>query len=753
MSSGVRLREGWTFLILLTVLSLTIAWGINAARWADGLGILQWTVLGAIVIGLMCARSILPGFVAGSFSLVIGAAWSLWLAGTLLPSSYTWGEKWINMMSRFSGWFYKAIRGGTSSDNLVFIMEMSLLSWCVAYLSIWFVFRSGKIWHAVIPGGVVLLVNLYYAPNDLTFFFIVYLVFSLLLIVRFNLHVQQQAWRAADVAYSSDIGFDFLRGGVIFIVLVIAFAWLMPTAVVSADSLSVLRGFGSRWQQVQREWNRLFSGLHYRARANTVDTFGKTMDLRGPVNLPDVPVMDVQASDGRYWRAVVYDEYNGSGWTDNSAAVIAFPGGAGTPSPARYELRRPITQTFTIFQAGTTVLLAASQVRWVSLPAQADAFLFAGPGTPPGGGSSQVAEISMLRSLTHLVGGESYSAVSDISYASVEVLRRAGTDYPPWVRQRYLQLPASLPARVREKAQEITAAADNPYDKADALEKYLRTAITYNEQIPQPPADRDRVDYFLFDSRQGYCDYYASAMVVMARSVGIPARLASGYAHGEYSPTANVYHVRGTDAHAWVEVFFPRYGWIEFEPTTARPPIERPVDEDAQMPEADYMRAEQRLPGVEQMAPPALVGAEPAGWMSWWSRVPTVAFGLAPLLVLGAAFWAWRWRTLREVSTAEAIYGAMVRYARWLEVQQSASLTPYEYTARLRSALERGHEQINLIADGYVRERFSGKPTGQSELARLNEAWQYLRGILWRSVLRYWAKPRRWQRFLRRPRL
>ncbi|NIN97916.1 MAG: transglutaminase, partial [Anaerolineae bacterium] len=89
-------------------------------------------------------------------------------------------------------------------------------------------------------------------------------------------------------------------------------------------------------------------------------------------------------------------------------------------------------------------------------------------------------------------------------------LRSAGTDYPTWVTARYLQLPSTLPNRVRALAEDITKDYDNPYDKVTALEGYLRT-IPYNELINAPPPGQDGVDYFLFDNRQGYCDYYASA--------------------------------------------------------------------------------------------------------------------------------------------------------------------------------------------------------------------------------------------------
>ena len=189
-----------------------------------------------------------------------------------------------------------------------------------------------------------------------------------------------------------------------------------------------------------------------------------------------------------------------------------------------------------------------------------------------------------------------YNAISLMPSASEGELQRAGESYPPGIASRYLALPASLPARVRSLAAEITAQAANPYDKASAIEAYLRQ-IPYNLNIPMPPPGRDVADYFLFDLRQGYCDYYATAMVVMARSVGIPARLVIGYARGGYDPYQAQFIVTAADAHSWVEIYFPGIGWVEFEPTGNQPIIPRPQTTDRRPPTASQARS-RRTPAI-----------------------------------------------------------------------------------------------------------------------------------------------------------
>jgi Transglutaminase-like enzymes, putative cysteine proteases len=132
---------------------------------------------------------------------------------------------------------------------------------------------------------------------------------------------------------------------------------------------------------------------------------------------------------------------------------------------------------------------------------------------------------------------------------------------------RYLQLPKDLPERVSKLAGEITSSADNDYDRAKAIEAYLSKNYIYTLEPGDVPENRDFVDYFLFDSKQGYCTYYASAMTILVRSLGIPSRYVEGYILPSKPVSGNIYEVTNKEAHAWVEVYFEGFGWIPFEPT------------------------------------------------------------------------------------------------------------------------------------------------------------------------------------------
>ncbi len=167
----------------------------------------------------------------------------------------------------------------------------------------------------------------------------------------------------------------------------------------------------------------------------------------------------------------------------------------------------------------------------------------------------------------HPVG--SYEASSVLVTPKPAALRQTGTDYPPEVLLNYLQLPP-LDARIPRLAETVTAAATTNYDKAAAIEFYLRNNFAYTLQLPRV-LPHDPLANFLFDRKRGHCEYFASSMAVMLRSLRIPSRVVNGFRTGEFNDLTSQYVVRASNAHSWVEVYFPGYGWIEFDPTPAGP--------------------------------------------------------------------------------------------------------------------------------------------------------------------------------------
>jgi transglutaminase-like putative cysteine protease len=258
-------------------------------------------------------------------------------------------------------------------------------------------------------------------------------------------------------------------------------------------------------------------------------------------------------AEQHYWRGAIYESYTGRGWE------MAPLGGSAPPTegyPPADSSRSPLRQEFEILDLRDDRLFAASE-----------------PVVASGGLLLRLAGED--EGSTLLQGSEAgYSVVSWIPRVTREQLIAAGTDYPEPIRSTYSQLPPEVPRRVRDLASRITAGGGSAYDKTVRIQQYLRRNFVYQNDPPPPAAGRDVVDYFLFDASGGFCSYYASAMVVLLRLEGVPARVVTGFATGTWEAGAGRFRVAESDAHAWVEVYFPPYGWIEFEPTPSRSPFE-----------------------------------------------------------------------------------------------------------------------------------------------------------------------------------
>src|SRR6202030_2487027 len=164
-----------------------------------------------------------------------------------------------------------------------------------------------------------------------------------------------------------------------------------------------------------------------------------------------------------------------------------------------------------------------------------------------------------------------YEGFSRMPALDVIKLRDAGTDYPDDIKQTYLQLP-TLDPRIAPLAEQMTARKTTPYDKAVAMEVYLRSKYGYTLDLKGKPGG-DPLAHFLFETRAGHCEYFASSMTVMLRTLGIPAREVNGFLPGEFNELAGDYIVRASDAHSWVEAYFPGSGWIVFDPTPDAPVV------------------------------------------------------------------------------------------------------------------------------------------------------------------------------------
>lgn len=339
-----------------------------------------------------------------------------------------------------------------------------------------------------------------------------------------------------------------------------------------------------------------------------------------------------------------------------------------------------------------------------------------------------------------------YSVTAEIPRIDEEKLRQSSEEYPEDIRQVYLQLPDTLPDRVKKKAQEITADADNPYDKAKAVEQFLQTdgGFRYETQdVPVPKENEDFVDQFLFDTKQGYCNHFSSAMVVLLRAADVPARWVKGFAPGETELENDQYNVtvRNADAHSWVEVYFNDIGWIPFEPTPgfSNPtPIEREEtqadsEEDtssAPLPSSDNRRnLEARDPSAPTSSGEKDAQSSDTGnrWV-WWT--------VAILLLTGWAVWTFRRRL---------VWWWLHRYPRIEEGNRFTLIRSFHHLLRLL-AWRRGPRKPHQTAREYISGGdwiFSTPTSEMREITRLFEQARYGKAekdtSLWERARHLWS--------------
>ncbi|MBI4789423.1 MAG: transglutaminase domain-containing protein [Chloroflexi bacterium] len=730
-----KVGEGVSTAALLVLMLLSVTGSIAAANWADGLGISAWAALAGLTLGLLLAKLPVRGWVAHPFMLVAGVPVVALLAGTLLPKALTLEEKLWVVQDRFWLWIAKATFGGVSTDNLMFIVQIAYLSWIMGYIAAWFVYRRHQVWGAIVPTGIAILFNLFYAVPEPGVYFALYILSALLLIVRVNLQTMERWWRGASIGYASDIGVDFLGYGAMFSVLLMVIAWLLPGTAPGPSWLSALEPLLGPWAQAEDEFNRVFGALRAVARPAPASYYGATLLMGGPVNLGNRPVMDIQTRAGRYWRAIVYDKYTGVGWINTHNDALILPANDSRLNASLGAQRVEISQTFKIFLPDQNILYAQSQPIEFDLPT--DVRLAQPPATDA---NAFMLDAATIRARRTIRPGDTYSVVSAISVADEDSLRRASNEYSAWIAARYLQLPDDLPERVRTLAQTIAGKYSNAYDKAAAIERYLRAEIKYDDNVSAPPSGRDGVDYTLFERPAGYCNYYASAMAVLARSIGIPARVVSGYSLGDYA--GGVFHVIEANAHSWVEVYFPGYGWIEFEPTASKPEIERPRRSENSLDDPDRLGPLARDPRFpEELDEPAANGAgSPFRFGSgFWSDPRFIALvatgGLVMLAVTAAGAMRWnRMRRQARLAPAARFYAQLLGRMRWFGVAESEHATPFERARAMGAALPKVRQEVEHATALYVREKFGAQPLDASEETALAEAWVRVRAAWWREL-------------------
>jgi transglutaminase-like putative cysteine protease len=754
-------------LFILAMVLGTISSGLNRIVRDLQIHTLTLTTFAALLITWMLARSHIKGWLAGLAAAITGLAITLvasgglnqallefvYATGRLANAAVYWridgpppdlrplflslldlGQASSVVLYQWATWIADLLGRNPAYNRLAVSFSWGLVLWGIAAWASWAVRRREQPLLGLLPATGVFAASLAYSRASPSYLLPV-IVGAFLLMSWIHFNNCQRAWLERSADYAEDIYFDLS-------LWVLAFTLGISSLALVASSVSPQAILIFTQQLVQtRSQHGEQVGASLGLEANPAAQTG-TRGL-GAQGLPrqrllgsgpelsrqavmsvqvDTPSTTVNNAYGSappyYWRVLTYDIYTSYGWATSETSAQDYPANSSL-QPSSTPLSQFEQFTFRPLEDLGGYIYTSGELISVDRDYRVDQ-----RASPPG-----VVDIFDATLETHQAD-QAYTVQSMRPQVGEIQLRAAGNRYPQWIVERYLQLPEAFPNRVVDLAHNLTANASNPYDQAKAIESYLRT-ITYTLDVPLPPVGQDVVDYFLFDLHEGYCDYYATSMVVLARVIGLPARLVVGYAEGTYHEASNSYSVTEADAHSWAEVYFPGIGWVEFEPTGGRPPIDRPLDQ----------------PLIE-IPPPETITPTPASirpaWLSWIGR------GLALLACLALAWFAWQigaaWR-LRRLPASVVItrlYRNLYQQGQRLEVPASPGATPHEFAEalgrRIANLRTPGNWQESLsivpsdarhLADLYNRTIYSPRPPSIIEQRQAIHIWDRLRPRLW----------------------
>jgi transglutaminase-like putative cysteine protease len=747
--------EGWLTLALVMILCLSLAWAVDDALPVLGRGeytdFLTWMVVGGVLCGFVGAK-------------VGWGRWTTYLVGSLFAAIITpiiVGTVLLPDGGDFAAAFRETARVSVEAyldlvvrDLLLtqqyghHLLVLGLVMWGSSMFAGFAAFGHRRPINAVLLFGVLLVANMAFTTREQLSYLVLYSLASLFLLIRFHAFDEQTEWLRRRIGDPAAISGLYLRGGTVFIGVAVVGSLLL-TNVASSDPLA---GVWTTASARVVEWAR---GIERFLPASGTGvsfgpSFGSSARIQGVWVTNDRPNMTVQIApteedaDLPYWGAVVYDTFENQGWVQGAKQLVDRAAGEDllveTGDAVTEEGRRPITVVIT--------------------PAIGTSTVFA-PRTPQTVDSGVTVE---------LVGNAGYLAsirreLSDASYTVTALLpvvgdsteggltrnrlRAAGTDYPAEIRAMYTALPdGALGPDAEALLAEIEAAAGpTAFDKAELLESVLRDPerFTYATDVRGFDCTGLSVVECFARFKHGYCEYYASTMAVLLRKMGIPTRIVEGFLPGERDASRALLQVSNDDAHAWVEVYFPGYGWVVFDPTgggraaIAPLPTGVPVPIPSAGPGAS-VPGRTRPPDPEEG-----VSFAPGGFLPG-TTTPGGAVGsliavamLLAVIVGGVAFVAWQ-RGPRGPVTAEGAYGSVTRLAARLGFGPRPDQTVYEYAGALADVIPVARPELETVAQAKVEVAYGGRVLGEDRLHGLREAQRRLRMSLLRLALRRWRR-------------
>ncbi len=448
-------------------------------------------------------------------------------------------------------------------------------------------------------------------------------------------------------------------------------------------------------------------------------------NLRGQLK-PRV-VMRVRSQAEGFWRVLAFDLYTGQGWElsrNRDTKTIKRPGWSYQfylPQTFSRNRKKEVVQTYTLVTELPNLIPALSQPRELYFPTQEVAI------DAEGG----------LRSPVGLREGLTYTVISEVPYRDRTLLQKVAIEAIP-DGSLYLQIPEKTSEKIRKRTEELLATSPQPitapYEKALFLAQALKQRYAIQPDIPPLTKDQDLVEAFLFRFKGGYPDHFSSALTVMLRSIGIPARLVAGFAPGQFNPFTGLYEVKNTDAYAMTEVYFPNYGWFAFDPIPGHELIPPSIEEDQTFTvlQKFWKWVAGWLPSPVTSVLSRVIGAI-VQWLgvilSWlvgllfrgWIGLFSGLILLTGLSFLGWLSWqSWqKWsdrRRLSKLPPMESLYQQMLGWLAKQGLRKHPTQTPLEYARQEELQTGDRAQTIQEISQAYVKWRYGGQAPDLREL-------------------------------------
>jgi len=746
------------FLFLIIIFS---AWRLQTTDWAEGLGYVRNVAVLGLFIGLALGQSTFQrrSVILLSIGYMLAVFIWQWFGYIDLPKEEAYlGDRLLILAGRLLSGVSEFTAGRPVKDPLIFLALLFIPYWFTALISGYQLTRHANALAASLPSGVLMFIIYlnHYTTHDYNWLFGAYLLTTLLLLGRIKYIVDRTKWREQRVQVSAESSMDMNNIIMVCAAVLILVVWTVPY------NLPYNTAARKAWQKVSASWfskNEQMDNMFAAVKKDNIpsrDFYRNELSLgTRAVQSESIAFLVYTPAVAKdfprlYWRGRVYDRFDEGRWQTSELENINYVPQDGDLNIPDIEQRTNLSFSFSVYIKGQTILYSAAQPVWASHPASVAHAVI-----PGATAEDEKMDIVALQASPYLEAGESYHTNAMLANPTVHELQEAGLEYPEWVTNKYLQLPADFSPRMQALAFDITADLANPYDQAEAITNYLRANIEYTPIVSFPEGTTDKLDYFLFESKQGFCNYYASAEVLMLRSIGIPARLAVGFAQGEPNLQNTFYTVREKDAHAWPEVYFPAYGWIEFEPTGNQEPVTRPLAREEKP--AITLEVPDNQPDPEALAQekpqiPQALDVQTTSFPTSVQIIELSIMGTIGLLLLTGfllkrrfapntqtsallknvverngwetPLWLTRWTLWSALSPIQKYFHSINICLRWMNAQQPAHITPAERAGILKGLIPDASESVDTLLREYQATLFTRRK-GNVALAR-SAAWNIL---------------------------